>query len=207
MCCAWKTTIAKTKAFKVLRPLQRNARSPRAWRALRTGIADLHRRAQVSQRANDNYLDALAAVDDDTPLHLLLDRVSRPVTYHGQRVRALRIGDPKDLALLAAIARGEFATAGFRNRDLRDLRYGAQRDSSSTGQRKLSARISRPLRLLRAHRVIRKIPAATATDSLSAGIYSPPLFSLRASPPFPNLSVPRLPDIVCSKQTISDLGL
>jgi hypothetical protein len=114
-----ETTIAKTKAFKVLRPLQRNAQSTLVWRALRTGIADLHRRAQVSQQANDHCLDALAAVHDDTPLHPLLDRVSRPVTFHGRRVPALRIGDPNDLALLAALARGEFATAGLRNRDLR----------------------------------------------------------------------------------------
>ena len=155
-CLRVETTIAKTKAFKVLRPLQRNTRSTLAWRTLRKGIADLHRRAQVSQQANDNYLDALAALDDGTPLHLLLDRVSRPVTYHGRRVRALRIGDPNDLALLAAVARGEFATAGFRNRDLRALLCGAE--SSSHHDRRLSARISRQLRLLRAHGVIHKIP-------------------------------------------------
>jgi len=38
----------------------------------------------------------------------------------------LRIGDPDDLALLAAVARGEFATAGFRNRDLRPLLCSAR---------------------------------------------------------------------------------
>jgi len=47
--------------------------------------------------------------------------VSRPVTYRGRRVRALRIGDADDVALLTTISRGEFATAGFRNRDLRRL--------------------------------------------------------------------------------------
>jgi hypothetical protein len=129
-----------------------------AWRTLRSGIADLHRRAQVSQQANDNYLNALAAVADDTPLHLLFDRVSRPLSYHGRQVRALRIGDPNDLALLAAVARGEFATAGFRNRDLRSLLYPAHADSPPDHHHRLSARISRQLRLLRAHALIRKIP-------------------------------------------------
>jgi hypothetical protein len=105
-CLRVETTIAKPKAFKVLRPLQGQSRSTVAWRTLRTGIADLHRRAQVSQQANDNYLNALAAVEDDTPLHLLFDRVSRPLSYHGRQLRALRIGDPNDLALLAAVARG-----------------------------------------------------------------------------------------------------
>jgi len=148
----------QAQAFKVLRPLQGQSRSTVAWRTLRTGIADLHRRAQVSQQANDNYLNALAAVDDDTPLHLLFDRVSRPLSYHRRRVPALRIGDPHDLALLAAVAHGEFATAGFRNRDLRAVLYPLQPHCSPAHDRRLSARVSRQLRLLRAHGVIRKIP-------------------------------------------------
>jgi hypothetical protein len=153
-----ETTIAKTTPFKVLRPLDSSrSRSPKlAWRPLRKGIADLHRRAQVSQRANDSYLDALAAVDDSTRLGELLDRVSIPVTYHRRRVRALRIGDSADLALLQAIARGEFTTAGFRNRDLRTLLYPRHRNHAD--QPNLSAQVSRQLRLLRAHGIIHKIP-------------------------------------------------
>jgi hypothetical protein len=50
-----ETTIAKTAPFKVFRPLDpsRSRRRQLAWRPLRKGIADLHRRAQVSQRANE----------------------------------------------------------------------------------------------------------------------------------------------------------
>jgi len=153
-----ETTIAKTTAFKVRRPRARSRRRVLAWQPLRKGIADLHRRAQVSQRANDNYLEALATVDDSTPLHQLLDRVARPVTSHSRRVRALRIGDPTDLALLTAITRGEFATAGFRNRDLRPILHPSKRPLSAVAARRLSARVSRQLRLLRAHGVIKKIP-------------------------------------------------
>jgi hypothetical protein len=149
-------TIAKTADFKVFRPLHNDPHGRRAWRPLRKGVADLHRRAQVSQRSNANYLDALAAVDDSTPLHRLLDEVSRPTPYHGRRVRALRIGDSTDLALLTAVARGEFATAGFRNRDLRQLLY-APRPEPAPELRRLTTTISRHLRLLRAHGVIQKI--------------------------------------------------
>ncbi|MBI3784030.1 MAG: hypothetical protein HY270_11585 [Deltaproteobacteria bacterium] len=31
---------------------------------MRKSVADLHRRAALSQRANERYLDALSAVDD-----------------------------------------------------------------------------------------------------------------------------------------------
>lgn len=151
-----ETTIAKPAPFKVFRPVDpaRSCSRTLAWRPLRKGIADLHRRAQVSQRANEAYLQALAAVDDRTPLRHLLDQVSRPVTYRGRGVRALRIGDAADLALLAAISRGEFATAGFRNRDLRHLLH----PRTPQTDRAASARITRHLRLLRAHGVIKKLP-------------------------------------------------
>lgn len=153
-----ETTIANTVDFKVLRPQQDQPEGPLDWRPMRKGVADLHRRAQVSQRANENYLEALAAVEDSSPLSALFDRVSRPVTYKGRQVRALRIGDAGDLALLETISRGEFATAGLRNRDLRPLLYPAEQARSQKEERRLSARVSRLLRLLRAHRLIRKIP-------------------------------------------------
>jgi hypothetical protein len=152
-----ETTIGNPAEFKVLRPRERARRHKLAWQPLRKGIADLHRRAAVSQRANDRYLDALAAVDDPTPVHQLLDRVSRRVRYRGRYVRALRIGEANDLALLQAISHGEFAIAGFRNRDLRRLLHPSKRPVTGIQARRLSARISRQLRLLRAHGVIKKL--------------------------------------------------
>ena len=153
-----ETTIAKTADFKVFRPRQNDPAGRLAWRPLRKGVADLHRRAELSQRANERYLDALSVVDDSTPLHRLLDQVSHPTHYHGRRVRALRIGDPHDLALLQAVSRGEFATAGFRNRDLRRLLHPTTNCASAADVRRLAAKITRQLRLLRAHGVVQKIP-------------------------------------------------
>lgn len=152
-----ETTIANPRDFKVLRPLHDHPEGTLAWRPLRKGVADLHRRAQVSQQANETYLDALAAVEDTTPLAKLFDQVAKPVTYRSRRARALRTGDPQDIALLQSISRGEFATAGFRNRDLRSLLYPAIKPRSQSEERRLSAKVSRQLRLLRAHGLIRKI--------------------------------------------------
>lgn len=152
-----ETTIAKTNDFKVLRPLQNDPQGKLGWHPLRKGVADLHRRAQVSQKANETYLDALAAVNDDTPLATLLDQVSKPTTYHGRRARALRIGQADDVALLQAISRGEFATAGFRNRDLRRLLQPGASKADKKLLRRLTARIGRQIRLLRAHGLIHKV--------------------------------------------------
>jgi hypothetical protein len=153
-----ETTIARTKDFKVLRPAHDKPNSKLEWRPLRKGVADLHRRAQLSQRSNDAYLEALSAVEDTTPCAKLFDAVSRPVVEDGRRFRALRLNDPSDLVLLDAISRGEFAPAGFRNRDIRGLIHRSPTNISPRDRRRLSAKTSRQLRLLRAHGVIKKIP-------------------------------------------------
>lgn len=156
-----ETTIARTNDFKVLRHAHDDpggTGGKLGWRPLRKGVADLHRRAELSQRSNERYLDALAAVDDTTPCAQLFDAVVNPVVEDGRRFRARRIGDADDLALLYAISRGEFATAGFRNRELRHLLYTKASTATADEQRRVSAKVSRKLRLLRAHGLINKIP-------------------------------------------------
>jgi hypothetical protein len=153
-----ETTLANVKDFKVLRPRRDEPHATLEWLPLRKGVADLHRRAEVSQAANERYLDALSVVDDSTPLAVLLDTVARPITYRGKRVRALRTGDPADIELLAAVSRGEFATAGFRNRDIRLLLHPDSAAAPPEEVRRIAAKIGRHLRLLRAHGIIRKIP-------------------------------------------------
>jgi hypothetical protein len=152
-----ETTIAKTDDFKVLRPPHDDPAGRLEWRPLRKGVADLHRRAQLSQRSNERYLDALAEIEDTTPCSRLFDAVARPVVDAGRRFRALRIGDPDDLALLELVSRGEFKTAGLRNRDLRRLLFPTVPAADERERRRLSAKLSRKLRLLRAHGLIKRI--------------------------------------------------
>jgi hypothetical protein len=153
-----ENTMAQTGDFKVLRPPHDDPDGSLEWRPLRKGVADLHRRAQIAQRANEAYFQALALVEDTTPCSQLFDAVSRPVIKDGHRSRALRLNDPADTALLQAVARGEFAMSGFRNRDLRQLLHPASQQATKQELRRLSAKTSRQLRLLRDHGLIRKIP-------------------------------------------------
>jgi hypothetical protein len=152
-----ETTLANPDGFKVLRPPHDEPDGQLDWRPLRKGVADLHRRTELSQAANDRYLNALSVVDDSTPLATILDQVALPITWRNRRVRALRTGDPADLALLAAVSRGEFATAGLRNRDLRRLLHPDSDSAEPAHRRRLAARVGRQLRLLHAHGLIRKL--------------------------------------------------
>lgn len=173
-----ETTIGRTADFKVLRPQHDDPKAKLQWLPLRKTVADLHRRAQLSHRANQNYLDALATVADTTPCSTLFDAVSHPVCHQPRRFRALRLGDPQDLALLQAISRGEFATAGLRNRDLRQLLYPSR--NSPLELRRASAKVSRLLRLLRAHQILRKIPKTHRYKVTDAGhLLTAALFAAR----------------------------
>ena len=143
--------------FKVLRKKHGESKGKASWRPLRRGVADVHRRAQVSQAANERYLEALAATDTSTPLGELIRDISKPTTYRNKPVRALHPWADPDLALLRAINRGEFSINGFRNRDLRSLLFDHAADSNEE-KRQRSARVSRLLRMLRAHHLIQKVP-------------------------------------------------
>ena len=153
---AAETTLQTVTDFRVYRPKEGGPKDELKWRCMRKGIADLHRRADVSQKANDRLMDALANVDDSRSVQELTEAVQRPTQWKGRRVRALRPwGDDREL--LTAIHHGEFLINGFRNRDLQTLLYTAA-PGSPEERRKRSAAISRKLRMLRAHGLIRKVP-------------------------------------------------
>ena len=143
--------------FKVYRRPEGEPDKPRRWYRLRQGIADLHRRAEICQKVNQRYLNAFAAVDTDTTLEELIDAIQRPVEKQSKRHRALSPFAEPDVLLLEAISRGEFLIQGLRNRDLKKILY-QQPASSKQEHRQRSAAISRKLRLLRAHGLIRKVP-------------------------------------------------
>jgi len=125
---------------------------------MRRGVADLHRRAEVSQKANDRYRDALSTVDDSTRLSELIRKLEKPCPFGKRRIRALHPFSAEDHTLLNAVNHGEFAINGLRNRDLQTLLFKPDASLSPTEKRRRSARVSRQLRLLRAHGLIQKVP-------------------------------------------------
>ncbi|MFZ5451118.1 MAG: hypothetical protein ACOZF2_04515, partial [Thermodesulfobacteriota bacterium] len=104
-----------------------------------------------------------------TSLGALTEKLCRPTTWKGQRVRALNPYGPADLALLKAVARGEFNINGFRNRDLAKFLYAADQELTATEKRRQSSAITRKLRLLRAHGLIKKVPKTHRYHLTAAG--------------------------------------
>lgn len=153
-----ETTLLDPKDMKVFRAKHDDPEGPKAWRVLRKGVADLHRRAEVSQAANERYLEALSAAEDDRTVAELASSVCRPVIIDGRRYRALNPLSEDDARLLETVHRGEFAVNGFRNADLRVLLFPTPRADDPQERRRQSGRITRKLALLRAHGLIKKVP-------------------------------------------------
>jgi len=151
-----ETTINNVRRFKVRRMTQWNGIRRMRWIPMRFGLADLARRVEVSRAANERYLEALAVVDVPAPAAALLDAVSQPVVKQARPYRALRPVSREDAKVFEAVLDGRFLLQGFRNRDLRE-RLAPGSEGRSREALRLSSRVTRLLRLLRAHRLIRKV--------------------------------------------------
>jgi hypothetical protein len=151
-----ETTINDPSAFKVYRA---KAGGEKVWQPMRKGVADVVRRAEVSQAANERYLAGLAAANHAEPLKDVTAGLSKRVKepgVGGRRVRGLNLlGD--DARLLEIVSRPEFVVNGVRNRDVVATLY-AKATADASEQKRRSARVTRLLRLLRAHGLLRKVP-------------------------------------------------
>lgn len=154
-----ENTMQNPRPFKVYRAKEGEPMGEKEWRGLRKGIADVARRAQLQQAANNRYLDAMAAADTSTPLGKLAGEITGRVSWHGTRIRGLRPWDPDDVALFRIVNDGKWTIHGFRNRDLQAQLFKTPPESDQE-QRRRSSRVTRLIGLLRAHRLIKKEPGA-----------------------------------------------
>lgn len=158
-----ETTINNPDKIKVFRRSQNDPKWHPMWRPLRQGIVDLPHRAQVGDQVNERYLEALAALAETRTVKELVEPMTRRVTEpQGKRtrtprqIRGLNPLAAEDATLLTIVSDPKWMIAGLRNRDLVAALYPEQ--SKQTGERRrLSARVTRLLRLLRAHNLLTKV--------------------------------------------------
>ena len=123
---------------------------------MRKGIADLYRRAQVSQASNERYMEALSQTNLNKTVSETIEPVCKSVIRNGKRHRALRPLHEPDMSLLKAVSDGRWTINGLRNKDIRQIMLGI--DPTDAGERKKrSGRITRQLALLHAHGLIKKV--------------------------------------------------
>ncbi len=152
-----ETTINSTREFKVFRHPNDDESRPASWQKMRKGVSDMHRRAQISEGCNKRYAEHLAAASVKESLYDCAQHVCEPVCKDGRSYRALNPWRQDDFDTLQFLARGEFSISGFRNRDLLKALCPNCKVHDEGERRRQSARISRRLRLFRAHGLIKKI--------------------------------------------------
>jgi hypothetical protein len=160
-----ETTINRPEKFKVYREGSKDPRMD--WRPMRKGVADLHRRATVSRGSNQRYLESLAAVDTERPIGEIADTIFRRVKRGKRTYRALNPWIQQDALVLEAISDGAWEINGFSNRELRELLFSPA-PGDPNQERRLSAKTTRLLALLRAHGLIKKLSAKTHRYRLTA---------------------------------------
>ena len=152
-----ETTINSPGKFRVFRHKNgQSADDEKSRLPLRKGVVDIPLRAKVSQEVNDRFMNDLSTLKDQSPTKNFIDQITRHQIQKGRRFRAL---DPtgKDRELLQSISNPEFRISGLTNKMLRQSLSHAEFGNGIT-QKQLSAKISRHLRLLRVHGLIRKLP-------------------------------------------------
>jgi len=124
-----ETTLRDVADFKAYRAVEGDPKGPKTWRRLRLGIADLNRRAEVSQAANERYLEALAAIHDATPLRQLAEPLCHPAPEPARRQASTvtpgpheaTVGTAADRAPTTTTAQGAAARRPRRVRGLNPL--------------------------------------------------------------------------------------
>jgi hypothetical protein len=152
-----ETTINHPEVFRVYRRPERQPEEEPRWLVLRKGVADTHRRAQLSKAANLRYSEALAKVSDDQPIGEVTETIFKRVCRKQRHYRALNPWTKKDAELLECVSSGAWMINGFRNRDVRISLFGE--GDTKKEIRRDAARVTRLLALLRAHHIIRRVSA------------------------------------------------
>ena len=150
------------------------------------GLDTLPHLRAIGRQINTKLLNVERIADGAIPTPSFFERLQLPtLSPTGQRVSALRFGDPRVQALLAALCRFSHLPSGFQNRDLRPLvaaLLGRNLASHTAGA------MTYDLRRLRLHGVIRRAPRSlrytlTPNGLRAAFLYTTLYRRLRRPPP------------------------
>jgi hypothetical protein len=129
---------------------------PKTRMKMRKGVSDTAARAEISKNIIKRFTEQMSTVDEKTRLGDILDTVAKPVIRQGKRTRAVDVFG-KDRELLHAISDPALIVHAITNKELQSRLVGSAWAKGTSGKQ-LSSRISRNLRFLRDHGLIKKLP-------------------------------------------------
>ena len=114
---------------------------------MRKGIYSMPPLREALERVNKRYIEFISSIDDMCAGTDKLNKISRRVVENDRSYKGFNFFSGDDQKLFEAIANGEFNITGFQNKNLRQ-----KLKDKSTSQ------ISRIIKGLRVHKLIKKIP-------------------------------------------------
>lgn len=142
-----ETTTNNVTFFQHYRTVEhRDGTTTKKYASMKKNIYSLKPLMKNLKASNRRYLEFISAFKLNTDGRKKLNKLSQPKAENGRNFRGFNFFDKDDLNLLLIIVRGEFLINGFRNKNLRYFYKG-----------KSSSQISRMLKRLRLHQLIRKV--------------------------------------------------
>ena len=143
-----ETTVNNLNFFRTRRTVdKRDGTHEENIAPMRKSIFSLTQLRSLLFDCNKRYIDFIASIDDPTTGQKNLEKVTNNIVQNGRRYRGLNFFEKEDQKLLSVINDPKYYITGLSNKSIRE-KY----KSKSTGQ------ISRLLKNLRVHGVIKKIP-------------------------------------------------
>jgi hypothetical protein len=152
----FELTMNDPSRFSIYRHTEGKEHTEKKLLPMRKGIADIGVRAKVSSDRVHCFTEHMATFTEPTTVGKLISEVSQAVISQKKRYRGLE-ATGKDLGLLQAVADPKYNVGAITNKQLQTALKDTAWANGLVGK-KLAARISRHLRLLREHGVIKKVP-------------------------------------------------
>jgi hypothetical protein len=143
-----ETTVNDVSFFKHYRTVEhRDGTSEKKNVSMKKGIYSLAPLREILLRANIRYLEFISAMDDNSAEVKNLNKISKTVVKDNRPYKGINLFSEEDQDVFEALTNGGFNIRGFQNKNL-----------CQALENKTSSQISRIIKKLRIHGIIRKIP-------------------------------------------------
>ena len=160
-----ETTINDPHEFKVFGTVRhRDGTESKQWKPMGKSISNLYRYAEVSKACNQRFLDAMV---DIVPVKSTLDEIDTICSgkkVDGKVVTGFNVWSPEVVRIMETICDGRYFVNGFRNKDIGKTIFPGIKDPG-----RLSSKVSRLLKKLRQHGLIKKVPRSRRYHVTSKG--------------------------------------
>ena len=142
-----ETTINNVNFFKHYRKVEhRDGTTSMKNASMKKSIYSLNILSKIMLQSNNRYIQFISAIETNEIGIKKLNKISEPVNVNYRKYRGLNLFNNEDLIILQSLLSGEYNIYGFQNKNLRE-----KIPQKSMGQ------ISRILKRLRTHGIIKKI--------------------------------------------------